>query len=141
MVRKSRGTKSSTTVESPAQSTVAIEVLPIIAGIDVVATVASFRGDLAFFRRFIGRFVEVNQNVVRETREAIASGKVDLAMAKIHEVRGTGGQLGCKRLQIAAGELEEALYSSAQDTSKEFAEFEAAAEEVFLSVQQWLKET
>lgn len=140
MVQKRRGKKSSTDAGSPAQTSVDVQELPAIAGIDVVATVASFRGDLAFFRKFIGRFVQMNENVVHETREAIASGKVDVAMAKIHEVRGTGGQLGCKRLQNAAGELEDALYDSAQDVSKEFAEFEAAAEEVFLSVQQWLRE-
>lgn len=139
MVKKHRSGKPSK-ADSLTQLPVANGALPVISGIDVVSTVASLWDDIAIFRKFIVRFIDLNKNIVHETREAIAAGKLEVAIAQLHEVRGTGGQLGCKRLQFAAGDLEDALRSSAEDISREFAEFEAAAEEVFFSVQKWLKE-
>ncbi len=104
---------------------------PEFAGIDSREAARLLGGDAGFFRDLLCQFIDGNADVVTRTKALLDAGDGAAAAKVVHKLRGQAGSIGAKRLQQAAGALEEALNAEAPDVAARFAAFAEAAKDFF----------
>jgi len=91
--------------------------LPDLPGIDKVAGLATTMGNAKLFTRMLVKFAEGQGGF----KELFASARIDAdptaATRCAHTLKGTAGNIGAKRVQASAGELEQACKEGAPETA------------------------
>ncbi|WP_374334409.1 PAS domain S-box protein [Leeia sp.] len=85
-----------------------------IPGLDMDAAVHRMRGDIAFFRRMLARFVEGQRDCLFALQSELESGQMADAERRAHTLRGVAATLGADALAEAANTLEQALHADQQ---------------------------
>ncbi len=104
---------------------------PELAGIDAQEASRLLGGDAAFFKELLLQFIEVNAGIVARTKALLDAGDRAEAARLVHKLRGQAGSLGAKRLQQAAGALEEGINADTPDLAARFTAFAGAAKDFF----------
>lgn len=123
-------------LRAPGAGDSAPEAWPEIPGVDAQEASRLLDGDVAFFRALLQQFVDENAGVVAEIQAMLDAGDGLHAARRVHKLRGQAGNIGAKRLQEAAGALEEALNAGAADIAARFTVFSKAAKDFFSMGQQ-----
>jgi PAS domain S-box-containing protein len=102
------------------------ERLPHLPGVDREFGLAVVGGNQRIYRELLARFVQDHAGAAREIRAALEAGDRDAAMRLAHMLKGAGANVGARRLEAAAGELERLLQTPDADSSDSLAGFELA---------------
>ncbi|MEO5351653.1 MAG: response regulator [Magnetococcus sp. XQGC-1] len=78
-------------------------------GIDLQEGLARCNGDVALYRRLLGKFLDNQAAVLERVRGELERGAREDAVRQLHTLRGVAGTLGAQALQQAAQMLESAL--------------------------------
>jgi PAS domain S-box-containing protein len=85
------------------------EEFPDIPGIDRDRAAQRLGRDRAMFLGLLGLFVDDFADAAEQTRQDLAQGEREMAVRRIHTLRGNAGMLGALDLMELAGRLEEAI--------------------------------
>ncbi|WP_377808704.1 response regulator [Azospirillum sp. A29] len=80
-------------------------------GIDLADALNRLGGDTDLFRRFIGQFADGYGNIVERIAAAVNGNDLATAKSIAHELKSVAGNLGARRLSVAADALQIAAYS------------------------------
>ena len=112
------GTSDTEADASPPQAAsmeAANEELPDLYGIDSRVAVERLGGNVALYRKLVSKFAANNAGTLTAIADALSQGERETAIRHAHTLKGIGGTIGAKALQLLAAELEGAL----QDTRSE----------------------
>jgi PAS domain S-box-containing protein len=87
--------------------------LPELPGIDTIDGVARFGGNVRSYIKLLNKFAENQAEAISEIKEAITSGKQDVAERLAHTLKGVSGNIGAVDLQSLALKLEAAIKENA----------------------------
>ena len=80
-------------------------------GIDIADALNRLGGDTDLFRRFIGQFADGYDNVAERIAAAVNGNDLATAKSIAHELKSVAGNLGARRLSVAADALQIAAYN------------------------------
>jgi CheY-like chemotaxis protein/HPt (histidine-containing phosphotransfer) domain-containing protein len=93
-------------------STVDAGRLPHLPGVDREFGLAVVGGNQRVYRELLARFAQDHAGAAREIRAALDAGDRDAAMRQAHMLKGAGANVGARRVEAAAGELERLLQTA-----------------------------
>ena len=87
-----------------------------VPGLDVALGLGYMRGNESLYRSVLGRFVATQGHAPAKIHDALANGDIAAAEMLAHTVKSVAGNIGARKIQSLAGELEQALRTYAPPT-------------------------
>jgi PAS domain S-box-containing protein len=107
------GAAAATSRPAPAPAPAA-DGLPEVEGLDAKDGLARVAGNRGLYLKLLRQFADQQGPAPRQISDALAAGDRKLAERLAHTVKGVAGNLGARRVQQTAGELEKAISSGAE---------------------------
>lgn len=85
------------------------QALPQINGIDTLAGLSRVGGNVGSYKKLLKKFAYNQQQAVRHTRAALASGDVETSIRAMHSLKGAAANLGADNLAAQAMNIEDSL--------------------------------
>jgi two-component system sensor histidine kinase/response regulator len=101
--------------------------MPAIAGLDTEDGLSRVGGNRKLYLKLLGQFVDQQGRSVEQVTDALAAGDTPLAERLAHTLKGVAGNIGAKRVQSAAGVLENAIRQQAAPGDVDSARHDVAA--------------